>query len=463
MHAADARTRVSISPNTGAEFASWTEDGPKALEQLTRNLEAARSDVLEQPEMRKAVLDNCVASLRSAREILAETVVREVGKKPEEALAEVEYAVSFFAHCRSLLDQHELNSNSVGGHLVESVGLGGALLICPFNDPLAGIARKVAPAIAAGCPVIVKPSSLSIICAKEMIAAFRRRGIGNEIQMIAASGGEAVARLLAHPSIDIVSFTGSTKVGMKLARKCARRGKKFVAELGGNCPFVISSSADMDAAVDDLMERKLKAAGQACSSVNRVFVDRRVYGRFRELLAARAESLVLAPSDSAPDLGPVRTREAANGLVALAAQAASDGERYLTRPPGTVARHQPFLFPLTVLEGGESSVFDRRETFGPLLSVRSFDKEAEIVARLEKEQQALACYIYTGEPEEMLGRLRGLRFGSIGINTTKIQGADVPTGGFRRAGTGREGGIWGMREFQSTINWKIETRRDSGQ
>ena len=130
-----------------------------------------------------------------------------------------------------------------------------------------------------------------------------------------------------------------------------------------------------------------------------------------------------------------------------------------------VGGEQPFLFPLTVMEGGEDSIFDHCETFGPLLSIRPYASEQEVVSRLEKESHALACYFYTGEAEATLEKMRGLRFGSIGLNSTKIQGADVPTGGFRRAGIGREGGIWGMREFQTTINLKIERQwrsRDEG-
>ncbi|MDE0531383.1 MAG: aldehyde dehydrogenase family protein [Albidovulum sp.] len=456
MRESGTATRKVISPNTGSEIASWREDGPEAIARLIGKMESARTGLRKNPELRKGILENCMAAIQSARDSLAEAIVREVGKKPEEAKAEVEYALSFFAHCRRLLDEYELEMDLANGHSVENVGLGGALLICPFNDPLAGITRKIAPAVASGCPVIVKPSSLAIICAKAMFDAFRNQGVGDEIQMVATGSAQTVACLLSHESIEMVSFTGSTSVGLGLAAKCAKSGKKIVTELGGNCPFVISASADLEAAVDDLLERKLKAAGQACSSVNRVFVDKRVYERFRGKLVERAESVDLAPSNSSPDLGPVRTRNAANGLVELAAKAASTGERYLTGVPAPVERNQPFLYPLTVMESGEASVFDKCETFGPLLSIRPFSDEREFFIRLERERHALAAYFYTGEPEEMLRKLRGLRFGSIGVNSTKIQGADVPTGGFRDAGIGREGGVWGMREFQTTINWKIE-------
>ena len=238
-------------------------------------------------------------------------------------------------------------------------------------------------------------------------------------------------------------------------QECAAGGKKAVTELGGNCPFAVFSDADVDRAVRDLLDRKLKAAGQACSSVNRVFVEEGIYPVFRERLLECVETVKAGPSDLGVDLGPVRTREAADALADVVSRVREDGERLLTPAPHKVGDDSPFVFPLTVVESNDNSYFDRYETFGPLLSIRPFSRREVLLARLSRERHALAAYFYTGAPDALRPLLGGIRFGSIGINSTAIQGADVPTGGFRDAGIGREGGIWGMREFLTTVNCRL--------
>ena len=444
-----------FSPNDGMVFANWHPDGGTEVASMLRRLAAGHQSLAGNYELRRQLLAGCVNGLRDVREELALLVVQEVGKKPAEADAEIDYAIGFLSHCLDLLDDGPFEQRLEEGRTVTEVGLGGALLICPFNDPIAGLTRKIAPAIAAGCPVIVKPSSLSMLCAQKMFSAFRRSGVGIELQLLSTGDPGVVAQVLKHGDIDIVSFTGSTAVGRKLAEACARHGKKSVMELGGNCPFVVFADADQDAAIGDLTERKLKAAGQACSSVNRVFVEASVYKRFVEALLERVDALVAGPSDSGADLGPVRTRERVNALVDCLARAKADGEVPLTPEPGKIGVDCPFVFPLTLVESGERGIFDRFETFGPLLSIRPFADGDELFARLEQERHALAAYFYSGAPETLLPRLRGLRFGSVGINSTAIQGAHAPTGGFRDAGFGREGGVWGVKEFTATVNRKI--------
>ncbi len=447
--------RAVVSPNDGRVFAHWRPDASAEAERQLQRLAAGRRALVGDHQLRRQILEGCIEGLQSARSELAALVVREVGKKPGEADAEIDYAISFLDHCRVLLDGVEFEQTIEPGRQVTDVGLGGAFLICPFNDPVAGLTRKIAPAIAAGCPVIVKPSSLAMLCARAMFSAFRQAGVGNEIQLLATGDPELAGRVLRHDEIDIVSFTGSTAVGRELAAACAASGKKAVMELGGNCPFAVFSDADVDRAVADLLERKLKAAGQACSSVNRVFVEEGIYPVFRQRLMERVEAVTAGPSDGGVDLGPVRTREAADAFVDVVFRVREDGERLLTPEPHKVGNDSPFVFPLTVVESGGNSFFDRYETFGPLLSIRPFSRRGDLLERLSRERHALAAYFYTGTPEALRPHLGELRFGSIGINSTAIQGADVPTGGFRDAGLGREGGVWGLREYLTTVNYRL--------
>ncbi|MGI9415862.1 MAG: aldehyde dehydrogenase family protein [Hyphomicrobiales bacterium] len=455
MKSTDVDCRAVVSPNNGRVFDHWQPIGaPDVATQLER-LTHARSELNDDIGLRKSLLDQCIAGLEQARPKLIDLVVGEVAKKPEEADGEIDYAISFLAHCRDLLEELSFERRLENGHIIKDVGLAGALLICPFNDPIAGLTRKIAPAIAAGCPVILKPSSLSILCALEMFDTFQAHGVRNHIQLLATGDPALVLMVLEHVDIGIVSFTGSTEVGRGLAVKCATAGKKSVMELGGNCPFAVLGDADLDLAIDDLIIRKLKAAGQACSSVNRVFVAESIYRPFKDRLLDRIAPLKSGPSNGAVDLGPVRTRRAANTLVDLVSDARSHGENLLSPAPSPVEEDEPFLFPFTVVESEDESLFDDQETFGPLLSIRPFSNEERLLSRLARERHALVSYFYTADPKALLPKLSQLRFGSIGINSTAIQGPDVPTGGFWEAGHGREGGSWGLSEYLTTVNHKI--------
>lgn len=451
----ETEPRAVISPNDGRVFDEWKPIGDADVSKQLDRLASARCALNDSTDLRKTLLDQCVSGLQKARKTLIDLVVKEVAKKPEEADGEVDYAISFLAHCRELLNDFSFEQRLDNGHLIRDVSLAGALLICPYNDPLAGLTRKIAPAIAAGCPVVLKPSSLSMLCAQAMFDAFEKEGVGDEIQLLATSDPHLVQAVLEHEDIGIVSFTGSTEVGRDLAVKCAAAGKKSVMELGGNCPYVVFESADLGLAVEDVVIRKLKAAGQACSSVNRVFVADSIYKEFTERLLDQIAPLRLGPSDSGVDLGPVRTLAAANRLVDMVADAQTDGERLISNAPSLVHDGEPFLFPFTVVESGQNSLFDARETFGALLSVRPFSDNESLLSRLSRERHALVSYFYTGDPEALLPRLSQLRYGSIGVNSTAVQGPDVPTGGFWEAGLGREGGSWGMREYLTTVNQKM--------
>ena len=448
-----------LAPNTGRVFDHWQ---PMAGEEVARAVEIVDRglDDLESVERRREVLTRCIGALVSRRRMLAELVVREVGKKPEEAQGEVDYAVSFLEAAREALDALVLEHRPDPERLIREVPYRAVLVIAPFNDPLAGLTRKIGPSLAAGATVLVKPSRLGVLCARALAESCHEAGAGDFVQLVVPQDNQVVEALIADHRIGAISFTGSTVTGRTLAVLAAQEGKKAVLELGGNCPFVICEDACLDHALDDLMVRKLKAAGQACSSVNRVFVAARRHAELRERLLERAGRIEPGPSDRmGVDLGPLRTRAATQALADAVDRALRGGERLLSEMPRPAPPGAPFLFPFTVVECGDQSLFDTYETFGPVLSIRPFDALDVLLRRLETERHALVAYFYTADPAALLPRLRRLRFGSLGLNSTAIQGADVPTGGFRGAGIGREGGVWGVREFLSPVNHRI---RDLG-
>ena len=447
-----------FAPNTGREFERWRPTSSEALARALARVERGLG-ALEAVEARREVLGGCAEALASRRQTLADLVVREVGKKPDEARGEVDYAVSFLDAARAALDEIAFERRPGPERLVREVPYRVALLIAPFNDPLAGLTRKIAPALAAGASALVKPSRLGILCARALVECLHEAGAADFVQLVAPEDNDTVEALIADHRIGVVSFTGSTGAGRRLAAAAAGEGKRIVLELGGNCPFVIGEDAPIELALDDLMTRKLKAAGQACSSVNRVLVAAARYEEVRERLVERVARVRAGPSDEpGVDLGPLRTREAAQVLDDVVGRARREGERLLTARPSVPPPESPFLFPLTLVECRERSCFDVHESFGPVLSIRPFDGLDALLRRLETERHTLAAYFYTADPEGLLPRLRRLRFGSIGLNSTAIQSPEVPSGGFRDAGIGREGGAWGVREFLAPINHRIRSR-----
>ena len=346
-----------VSPNTGTTIGHWTPTSGKDVEFALETADRALLR-LNSPSERILILKACEAALLSRRERLAEMAVREVGKKREEAAAEIEYAAGFFRAAREALEEQAIDLRPEKGRRVREVPYGTALLIAPFNDPFAGLARKIAPALAAGAPAIAKPSRLGVLCALEFMAALQDAGIRTIVQFIAPERSKAVTDLVADRRIGVVSFTGSTAVGRGIAVRAAEEGKRAILELGGNCPFVILEDADLAQALDDLLERKLRCAGQACSSVNRVFVAEQLFPAFRNALMERVHGLRIGPSDMPGiDLGPVRTRDAVWSLRDLVFEAEGRGERLLNRKPPPPRPESPTLTPLTIVESDGESVF----------------------------------------------------------------------------------------------------------
>ncbi|MFQ3622302.1 MAG: aldehyde dehydrogenase family protein, partial [Acetobacteraceae bacterium] len=327
------------------------------------------------------------------------------------------------------------------------------LLIAPFNDPLAGLARKIGPALAAGCPVLLKPSPLGMLVAVRLVSALPQPA-RRLVHLLAVPEPHRIARLVADPRVAIVSFTGSTAAGRAVAAAAAAGPKPAIMELGGNCPMVVLAGADLAAAAEAAVARKLSAAGQACSAINRILVADTVLDTFRaHLCAAMAAVRAGAPDDVGARYGPVRTAASAARLQDLARRAVARGERLIhgDLPASAFTEDEPFLVQPVILESSTgASVLDAEEAFGPMLSLQPVDTP-RLQVRLRAERQPLAAYIF-GPDDEANALARTLRFGSVGINTTAIQGTDVPMGGFDAAGFGREGGRWAVSGFRTTRN-----------
>jgi acyl-CoA reductase-like NAD-dependent aldehyde dehydrogenase len=433
-----------ISPNSGLPVGTWspTPDAEIAarLAALPRGL-ALLADAQE----RRQRLEGLASVIAAEKDEFTALIVAEVGKTPAEAADEVDYAISFITFAAEAADTLESMSERRGERVINAVPAGPALLITPFNDPLAGITRKIAPALACGCPAVVKPSSLSHLTAAKLFACIDKAGLGDVLGLANHTDRSVIDRLVRDPVFRVLSFTGSTVTGTTLAAAAAGSLKRLVLELGGNNPFLVIEGSDVQRAVADAVARKLRAAGQACSAQNRIYVVESLHAAFREALFAQLSQVTYGASDSGVTMGPVRTSQAVESLRALVAESARSGAVHGFGTPGAVTA--AFAFQPTVVE--TDAALRSHEAFGPLMSVTSVPDRAAAFAIAARETQALACYVY-GEPRPE--EIAMLRFGSIGVNTTKIQGPDVPTGGFGTAGIGREGGRWGLEEFITTVN-----------
>lgn len=421
-----------LSANTGAVIGQWTPDSGARIGALLEGLPRAMA-ALDLPETRRAILSAAIVALDRARGPLAAVIVAEVGKTPAEAADEVEYAQSFLRHA---LGQVPDAAQSMGERRLRVVPAGPVLAITPYNDPLAGIVRKVAPAIAAGCPVVVKPSALGHLTARTLFECLADAVPTGALAMVNHTDRSVLDRLVTDPRLRVLSFTGSTPTGLAIA---ARAGlKRLVLELGGNNPFFVLEGADLDRAAADAVARKTRAAGQACSAQNRIYVVASLFEAFRAHFLGRLSAVTFGASDGGVGMGPVRSARDLDRLRVLCA-----GGQAL----GACVAPSPFAFGPVVLD--DDRPLRHAEAFGPVLSLCPIPDRTAAWALAAQEDQALVCYVYG---EVSAAELAPLRFGSLGINSTKIQGAEVPTGGFGTAGIGREGGGWGLQEFQTTIN-----------
>ena len=425
-----------ISPNTGLIIGQWYPDSPDQINKALENL-ARASAAIAVSANRMVLLQSIAAELDRQRPNLAAIITAEVGKTPFEALDEIDYAISFLTHAAASIQPAE-EATSSSDRRLRIVPAGPALVITPYNDPLAGIVRKIAPAIAAGCPVIVKPSALGQLTAKALFSAISSVDTTGVARMVNTPDRDVVHQLIGDPRFRMISFTGSTATGRVIASIAGL--KRLVLELGGNNPFLVLDGADLDRAAADAVARKIRAAGQACSAPNRIYVVSSLFLAFRDLFLDRLSAVTYGASDAGVSMGPVRSDRDIHRLSLLAAKAPRFGLKLGS---------SPFAFAPAVLE--DDTPLRDAEAFGPLVSLCAISDRQAALSLAQAEDQALVCYIYGDvSPAELIP----LRFGSLGINSTKIQSAGVPTGGFGSAGIGREGGLWGLREYLTTINEK---------
>lgn len=455
--ASDGATMVVLDPASGeplAEVASASV--ADALDAVTAAYSAAGEWAATPPRVRAEILRRAFEIMVRRADEIAELIVMEMGKALPEARAEATYAAEFF---RWFSEEAVRNQGSIatapGGDkriiaLHQPIGV--SLLITPWNFPAAMATRKIGPAFAAGCPVILKPASdtplTALVLADILAEAGAPPGTVNVIPSRRSSAvGEAV---LTDPRVRNLSFTGSTEVGRKLLEVTARHVVRSSMELGGNAPFLVFDDADIEAAVDGAMVAKMRNGGQSCIAANRILVHAAVAAEFAaQFSTAMARVRTGGGLEAGVDLGPMINEAAQSEMAELVAVSTGAGAAVATG--GMAPDRSGFFFEPTVITNvAHDNPVLAREVFGPLAPIIRFEDEEEALALANDTEHGLAAYVYTSDLARGLRVAEAIETGMVGINRGLISDPAAPFGGVKESGLGREGGEYGVFEFLET-------------
>lgn len=390
---------------------------------------------------------------------LARIMTAEQGKPLAEAEGEMRYAASFikwFAEEGRRVGARNIASPERDRRIlvmVEPVGVAAA--ITPWNFPAAMITRKCAPALAAGCPVVIKPSEFTPFCALALAELALRAGIpAGLIHVLTGMPQEIGETITASPDVRKLSFTGSTRVGSLLMRQCADTVKRLSLELGGNAPLIVFEDADLDIAVKSAMASKFRNAGQTCVCANRIFVHSAIEQEFLARLGAQVSALNAAPGFApGSTIGPLINQAAVDKVAAHIEDALGKGGRIVAEGQGR--QDGQFVRPVIIAGANQTMRLASEETFGPLAPVFRFESEDEAVAMANDTPFGLASYFYTRDLARAFRVAEALEAGMVALNTGSMAMEVAPFGGVKQSGLGREGGTQGIEEYLETKAFHI--------
>jgi succinate-semialdehyde dehydrogenase/glutarate-semialdehyde dehydrogenase len=441
-------------PSNGAKLADVANLGAAEAEQAVAAANAAwpawRSKTAKE---RSAILRKWYDLLMANQEDLGRLMTAEQGKPFAEAKGEVAYGASFvewFAEEAKRVNGETLptfdNNKRI---LVIRQPIGVCAAITPWNFPLAMITRKVAPALAAGCPVVIKPAELTPLTALAAAELAIRAGMpAGVLNIVTADGANSIAVGKVFCASDIVrhiSFTGSTEVGRILMAQSSPTVKKLSLELGGNAPFIVFDDADIDSAVEGAMASKYRNAGQTCVCANRLYVQEGVYDRFVEKLTAKVKAMKVGNGfEDGVVQGPLIEEAAVQKVERHVADALAKGAKVVTGGH----KLQGQFFEPTVISGATSEMLcAKEETFGPVAPVFRFKTEQEAIDAANNTEFGLASYFYSRDVGRIFRVSEALEYGMVGVNTGLISTEHVPFGGVKQSGYGREGSSHGIDEY----------------
>ncbi|RYI32863.1 MAG: NAD-dependent succinate-semialdehyde dehydrogenase [Acetobacteraceae bacterium] len=443
-----------IDPSTGKPIAEVPDAG---LDEADAAVDAAAAAAPGWRGMssrqRAEILRRMFIRMNEEAEALATLISLENGKALPDARGEVGYAAEFFRWYAEEATRvpGEFRRTPSGSHniLVDHEPIGICLLITPWNFPAAMATRKIGPALAAGCTVILKPASETPLTAYALARLAAEAGVpAGVINVITTTQpGPVSAAILADPRVRKLSFTGSTGVGRTLLAEAAKTVVSCSMELGGNAPFLVFDDADLTAALDGAMVAKMRNAGEACTAANRFYVQDGIHDAFVTGLAERMAALKVGPgTDPQTQCGPMITRKAVQKIDRLVSDAVSRGARVVTG--GSVPESNGFYYPPTVLQDvPPDAPIAREEIFGPVAPIYRFHREDEAIHLANSTEYGLAAYVYSGDLSCALRVSRGIESGMIAVNRGLMSDPAAPFGGVKQSGLGREGGVTGILDF----------------
>src|SRR3984885_3444098 len=437
-----------------ADVASASIDDAKAA------LDAAQAAfapwAAKKPRERGEILRKAYELIMRDAERLAKLITIENGKALSDSRGEVAYAAEFFRwYAEEAVRNVGQNSRapSSGARIfVQHKPAGIAVLVTPWNFPAAMATRKIGPALAAGCPVVLKPASETPLTMLALMPLLEEAGVPAGVVNVIPSrrSGAVVSAMLHDPRVRVVSFTGSTEVGRKLLHEAADNVIKPAMELGGNAPFIVFEDADIDAAIEGAMIAKMRNMGEACTAANRFYVHEKVHDEFADKLTAKMSGLKMGNGlDDGVALGPLVNKDGRDKVIELVDDAVQKGAKVLTGGKGP--NGPGFFYPATVLANvSDNSKMLNEEIFGPVASLQTFKSEDEVITRANNTEYGLVAYLYTKDVGRGIRVSEKLEFGMIGLNRGLVSDPAAPFGGTKQSGLGREGAQEGMLEFMET-------------
>jgi succinate-semialdehyde dehydrogenase / glutarate-semialdehyde dehydrogenase len=453
----EGRTFDVEDPSTGEVLCAVADATPAdGLTALDAALKAQESWAQHPPRERGEILRRAYEAIMGRREELAVLMTLEMGKPLPESRTEVAYAAEFFrwfAEESVRVDGgYAVAPNGQGRVLVMKQPVGPCLLITPWNFPMAMGTRKIGPAVAAGCTMVVKPAKQTPLSMLALAEIIRDAGLPDGVLNVVTttSAGEVMEPLIRDGRARKLSFTGSTEVGRKLLEQCADQVLRVSMELGGNAPFIVFDDADLDAAVDGAIIAKMRNIGEACTAANRFYVHSSVADEFSRRLAERMAALTIGRGvDDGVDVGPLIDTAGREKVSTLVADAVEKGARVLV---GGDAIDGPGYFyrPTVLADVPRDARMQREEIFGPVAPVTSFDTQDEALAAANDTQYGLVAYVYTRDLARAVRVCERLEAGMVGLNQGIVSNPAAPFGGVKHSGLGREGGRVGIEEFLET-------------
>lgn len=405
------------------------------------------------PRQRGEILRRCFELMTARAEELATLISLENGKALSDARGEVAYAAEFFRwyseEAVRIAGEFRMAPAGANRILVDYQPIGIAVLITPWNFPAAMATRKIAPALAAGCTVILKPASETPLTAYALADIYTEAGVPAGVVNVitTAQPGPVTNAMLADPRVRKLSFTGSTPVGRALLAEAAKTVVNCSMELGGNAPFVVFDDADLEAALDGAMVAKMRNAGEACTAANRFIVQSGIHDAFVAGLVKRMAAVKMGPgTDPATGCGPMITKKAVDKIETLVAEAVTRGAKVALG--GTRPAEKGFYYPPTVMTGvSTQSEMMHEEIFGPVAPIYRFDTDEEAIAMANDTEFGLAAYVFTQDLKRGLTVSGEIEACMVALNRGLVSDPAAPFGGVKQSGLGREGGVHGILEY----------------